>query len=69
MAVKGYKGLTDEEVRASRDKYGDNSIPIQKGQTFFKKFLSSFADPIIRILIGALVLKIKTLQECLKLME
>ena len=32
MAAKGYKGLTDAEVKVSRDKYGDNSIPVQKGQ-------------------------------------
>ena len=58
MAVKNIKGLTDAEVKASRDKYGDNSIPVQEGQTFIKKFLSSFGDPIIRILIGALVINI-----------
>jgi len=58
MVIKKYRGLTDEEVRVSREKFGDNSIPRHKGQNFIRKFFSNFGDPIIRILIAALVINI-----------
>lgn len=47
-------GLTEEQVRASRKKYGTNSISKKKRRSFFRQFLSSFGDPIIKILLVAL---------------
>ena len=50
-----YKGLTDAQVLESRQKYGDNSLTSVKGEPLWKQFLSKFADPIIIILLVALL--------------
>ena len=44
-------GLNDNEVIESRKKYGSNIITKAKKETFFKKYIASLGDPIIRILI------------------
>lgn len=51
-------GLTSEEVRASREKYGSNRLSAPPGRSFFSRLLESFGDPIIKILLIALVLNI-----------
>ena len=51
-------GLSDKEVIDSRSKYGRNVISSKKRDGFFKLLLSSFGDPIIRILLIALGIKI-----------
>ena len=50
-------GLTEKQVVESRKKYGNNSISIGKRNSFFKLFIESFGDPIIRILLIALGIK------------
>lgn len=50
-------GLTDEEVELHRKKYGNNTIFKTNSETFLKKFLESLGDPIIRILLIALGIK------------
>ena len=52
------KGLSNEEVIKSRKKNGTNKITQLKKNSFFKLFLESLADPIIRILLIALAIKI-----------
>ena len=52
-----YKGLSTKEVEISRKKYGTNSLTKVKGNTFFKLFLESLGDPIIKILLIALAIK------------
>ncbi len=52
------KGLTDEEVSKSRSKYGSNSITHYKKNTFFNLIIESLNDPIIKILLIALGIKI-----------
>ena len=47
-------GLTDDQVRASRKKYGSNILSRKKRKSFFQSLLSSFGDPIIKILLIAL---------------
>ena len=47
-------GLTDDQVRASRKKYGSNILSRKKRKSFFQSLLSSFGDPIIKILLVAL---------------
>ena len=49
-------GLTAEEVKASREKYGTNELTKQPRKTFLSRFIDNFRDPIIKILLGALVL-------------
>lgn len=51
-------GLNDREVLESRNKHGKNIISSKKSDSFFKLFLSSFGDPIIKILLIALAVKI-----------
>ena len=50
-----YKGLTDAQVLESREKYGENSLSSVEGEPLWKQFLEKFTDPIIIILLVALV--------------
>ena len=51
-------GLTDEEVVISRDKYGTNSLTKKESDTFFKLLIETLGDPIIKILLIALGIKV-----------
>ncbi len=51
-------GLTEEQVRSSRKEHGANTISKKKRRSFFQQFLSSFGDPIIKILLVALGINI-----------
>ncbi len=51
-------GLSDKEVIENRNKYGDNDIKRIKKNTFFSLLIESLSDPIIKILLIALVIKI-----------
>ena len=51
-------GLNDEEVINNRKKYGKNIITKTKKKNFFKLLLESMGDPIIKILLIVLVIKI-----------
>ena len=50
-------GLTEKEVLENREKYGTNELTNNKTNSFFKLFLESLGDPIIRILLIALGIK------------
>ena len=54
----GLSGLTAAEAETARKQYGDNSLAVKKKKGFFKSLLSSFADPIIKILLIALAVNI-----------
>ena len=51
-------GLSDNEVIESRKKYGTNEITQIKKNTFWHMLIESFADPIIKILLIALAIKV-----------
>ena len=51
-------GLREEEAEESRRVFGSNSLTKKKKTGFLRQFISNFNDPIIRILLGALVLNI-----------
>lgn len=51
-------GLTSGEVSESRAKYGRNILPRAKRKSFFRQFISNLGDPVIKILIGALILNL-----------
>lgn len=51
-------GLTSDEVIQSRQKYGQNKMTPKKKKSFFRKFLSNLSDPVIKILLGALVINL-----------
>lgn len=53
-----FSGLTASQVETARKQYGDNSLAVKKKKGFFKSLLSSFADPIIKILLIALAVNI-----------
>ena len=55
---KMLKGLSTEEITASLQKYGDNSLIKEKKKSIFKRFYDNLSDPIIRILLLALVLQV-----------
>jgi Ca2+-transporting ATPase len=50
-----YKGLSASEVEASRRKYGTNELPAPEVETFWAKLIENFDDPLIKILLLALV--------------
>lgn len=50
------KGLNDEEVRVSREKYGSNKIPDSEPTTFWDEFKETFKDPMIKVLIAIAIL-------------
>lgn len=51
-------GLTEQEAQRQRRKYGANVLTKQKRKGFFRQYLSSFSDPIIRILLVALAVNL-----------
>ena len=51
-------GLSETEVVASRTKYGTNEITKVKKNTFVRLLLESLGDPIIKILLMALAIKV-----------
>jgi calcium-translocating P-type ATPase len=56
--TSGINGLTSQEVEKSRSLHGDNSLKKEKGRGFLKRFLETLSDPIIRILMIALILQV-----------
>jgi calcium-translocating P-type ATPase len=51
-----YPGLTDQEAAASRAQHGSNAVASQKTETFWDKLLGNLKDPIIIILVVALLI-------------
>ena len=56
--VKNLRGLSADEVRISREKNGDNGLAKQKTKGFLRKFLENLSDPIIKVLIAAVIVEI-----------
>lgn len=52
---KRVRGLTPREVEQSRREHGDNNLTQKKRKSFLREFLANFGDPIIKILLVALV--------------
>ena len=48
--------LTSKEVLASRTLHGSNTLSHKKKKSFLRRFLENLGDPVIRILLGALVI-------------
>ena len=51
-------GLSNKEVFQNRLKYGNNALNYKNKNGFFRLILESFSDPIIKILLLALAIKI-----------
>ena len=56
--ISRIRGLTEREVFYSKELYGDNRLVEYNKSSFFGEFLSNFGDPIIKILLVALVVNI-----------
>ncbi len=55
------RGLTEAEVEVSRKKHGKNQLTKQTKSGFWRRFFANLNDPIIRILLGALLISALTL--------
>ena len=51
-------GLTENEVVESRRNYGKNVLTKKKKEGFIKKLLHNLGDPVIKILLGALIINL-----------
>ena len=58
MPIKKDTGLSNKEVIFSKEKYGTNEISKVKRNSFIKLLLQSLGDPIIKILLIALAVKV-----------
>ena len=56
--TKNIKGLSLEEVRRSKERHGDNSLVKEKNKSFLRKFIENLNDPIIKVLIFALIIEV-----------
>ena len=54
----GADGLSEEEVLRSRERHGSNTLTRQRRKSFWRQFLTNLGDPIIRILLAALAIKL-----------
>ena len=54
--AKDIVGLNLDEVTRSREKHGDNALPMEKTKSFMRKFFENLNDPIIKVLIFALII-------------
>jgi len=53
---EGIVGLTDAEVEKQRTKHGANDLPPPETESFFDKLKDNFDEPLIKILLAALVI-------------
>ncbi len=53
-----YSGLDEQQVLESRQKFGANVVSTGEVETFWDKFFNNFKDPIIMILVIALVITV-----------
>ena len=53
-----YKGLTSEEVLASRDLHGSNALRREKKKSLIRRFAENLSDPIIKVLVIALAVEV-----------
>ena len=51
-------GLYDEQVEAARRAHGSNVMTPPKRASFFSHFLKNMNDPVIKVLIAALILNL-----------
>ncbi len=56
--AKAYRGLTEDEVLASREKHGTNELEKIPVKGILRRFFENLSDPIIRVLLIALLLQV-----------
>ncbi len=55
---EGLDGLSGAEVEVSRRKHGRNIMSPAKRKSFMRKFFQNLGDPVVKILIGALIINV-----------
>lgn len=58
MEKEDLKGLVEKEIEENRKKYGKNTVEIKEENTFLELLFESLGDPIIKILLIALAIKV-----------
>ncbi|WP_066505350.1 calcium-translocating P-type ATPase, PMCA-type [Abyssisolibacter fermentans] len=58
MLKTHYDGLSSSQVEESKKKYGTNSLSEMETETFWDKLKENFQDPIIKILVVALIIDV-----------
>ncbi len=53
-----FHGLTQKEVAEARQRYGRNVMSPAKKKGFWRKFFENLGDPVVKILIGALIINV-----------
>ena len=66
---KNAKGLSEQEALASRAAHGANLLTKTRGKSIVRRFLSNLNDPVIRILLAALVINLFLLSKGGNLIE
>lgn len=56
LSVTAQFGLTEEQVRKNREVYGENRLPEEKEASYWQLFLKNFKEPIVIVLLGAVML-------------
>lgn len=51
-------GLSSKEAERSRERYGSNRLESKRGKSFLRCFFENLSDPVIRILLGALIINL-----------
>ncbi len=55
---EAFRGLTPKEVAEARQRYGRNVMSPAKKKGFWRKFFENLGDPVVKILIGALIINV-----------
>ena len=58
MKLTDKAGLSEKEAEASRKAHGSNILSRKKRDPFIKKYLKSFGDPMIKVLLVALAINL-----------
>lgn len=56
FAVDMSKGLTENQVKNSQEKYGPNELPAEEGKSLFQLVLEQFDDLLVKILLMAAII-------------
>jgi len=57
-SITGKTGLSDDNISVMREKFGKNELTPPKREPLWKQYLEKFNDPIIKILLVAIVISI-----------
>ena len=56
--AESVRGLSESEISESRRRFGKNVLSPAKRKSFMRKFFENLGDPVVKILIGALIINV-----------